>query len=67
MEKLGADPLRIYEIWKSSPWDSLAFDYDETDQVKRWLSILWNIFSFATTYMDLDEFNPNEWSVEKHG
>ncbi|MDQ1279807.1 MAG: isoleucyl-tRNA synthetase [Thermoproteota archaeon] len=65
MEKIGADPLRVYILWKSSPWDSLSFDYDETEQVKRWLSILWNIFSFATTYMNLDEFNPNELQIEK--
>ncbi len=65
IDKVGADPLRLYMLSKSSPWDSLAFDYDEIEQVKRQLSILWNILIFATTYMSLDEFNPNLWPAEK--
>jgi len=65
MDEVGADPLRLYELWKSSPWDSLAFDYDEIEQVKRQLSILWNMFIFATTYMDLDDFDPKLWTVDR--
>jgi len=65
MDKIGADPLRLYLLWKSTPWDSLAFDYDEADQIARWLSILWNVFSFASTYMDLDKFDPSRWAHER--
>lgn len=65
MQKVGVDPLRLYMLWKSPPWDALAFDYDEVGQIKRWLSILRNVFAFATTYMDLDEFDPERWTTEK--
>ncbi len=65
MQKVGTDPLRVYMLWKAQPWDSLAFDYDEVDQIKRWLSILWNVFTFATTYMELDDFKPNKWPLER--
>ena len=65
MKKVGVDPLRLYILWKSHPWDPLAFDYGEADQIKRWLSILWNVFSFSTTYMNLDEFDPKKWTLER--
>ena len=65
MKRVGVDPLRLYILWKSHPWDSLAFDFDEVDQTKRWLSILWNVFSFSTTYMNLDEFDPKKWTLER--
>jgi len=65
MDEVGADPLRLYELWKASPWDSLSFDYDEIEQVSRHLSILWNVFAFATTYMSLDDFTPEKWAVSK--
>ncbi len=65
MDKVGADSLRLYELWKSAPWDSLAFDYDEVEQIKRQLTILWNIFVFATTYMSLDEFNSKRWTPSR--
>ena len=65
METVGADSLRLYLLWKSPPWDSLSFDNDEVERVKRWLSILWNVFSFATTYMELDGFDPKVWSIDK--
>lgn len=61
MQRVGTDPLRIYMLWKAQPWDSLAFDPDEIDQVKRWLSILWNVFAFATMYMVMDGFEPARW------
>ncbi|MFQ6076808.1 MAG: class I tRNA ligase family protein, partial [Candidatus Bathyarchaeia archaeon] len=69
MQRVGTDPLRVYMLWKAQPWDSLAFDQDEIDQVKRWLSILWNVFAFATVYMDMDGFDPERWNprnLRKH-
>ncbi|RLG92167.1 MAG: isoleucine--tRNA ligase [Candidatus Hecatellales archaeon] len=60
----GADVLRAYLIWKAAPEDTLHFDLDELKQIKRILSIIWNVYTFATTYMVLDEFNPKEWSLK---
>jgi len=64
MDRVGTDPFRMYMLWKASPWDPLAFDYDELGQITRWLTILWNVFGFATTYMDLDGFDPKRWSTD---
>ena len=65
MKRVGIDPLRLYLLWKAHPWDSLSFDYRGLDQIRRWLSILWNVFSFSTTYMSLDRFNPKKWTLER--
>ena len=29
------------------------------------MNILWNVYVFASTYMNLDKFNPSKWSLEK--
>ncbi|MFH1328545.1 MAG: isoleucine--tRNA ligase [Candidatus Bathyarchaeota archaeon] len=61
----GVDVIRAYLLWKVAPEDTLAFDYDELGQIKRTLGILWNIFTFANTYMTLDSFKPEELTPEK--
>ena len=65
LQVYGADILRAYLIWKSSPEATLAFDPEELNQIKRMLSIIWNVFTFATTYMILDNFKPSDWPIEK--
>ncbi|MEM4682668.1 MAG: isoleucine--tRNA ligase [Ignisphaera sp.] len=57
MERSGADPLRLYLLSKSAPWDSINFDPDEVKDMKRILDILWNSVNFAKTYMDLDKWS----------
>jgi isoleucyl-tRNA synthetase len=64
-DKVGADPLRLYMLGKSAPWESLNFDLDEVEQITKSLAVLWNVFVFATTYMDLDGFDPKVWTLEK--
>jgi len=65
MEEYGADLLRIYLLTKAPPEDTLVFDPDDLEQIRRKLVILWNIFAFATTYMLLDNFKPEEWPLER--
>jgi len=60
MNLVGADLLRLYLIMKDHPWDALSFDYNDVEQLKRWISILWNVFVFSSTYMKLDSFNANK-------
>jgi len=61
----GADVVRAYLLGKAAPEDTLLFDWEELKQVKRNLTVVWNVFSFATTYMILDRFNPKDWPLEK--
>ena len=64
IEKYGADILRFYLLWACKPWDDLKFVWDELNNVKKMFNILWNVYVFSTTYMSLDNFNP-ETAKEK--
>ncbi|MEM3544664.1 MAG: isoleucine--tRNA ligase [Nitrososphaerota archaeon] len=69
IERFGADPLRLYLVSKSAPWDNMNFVPREVEQIIQELNILWNVFSFATTYFGIDGFNPEEidiYKVEKY-
>ncbi|WP_309491956.1 isoleucine--tRNA ligase [Candidatus Hecatella orcuttiae] len=61
----GADVTRFYLLGKAAPEDTLLFDVEELSQVKRVLNVVWNVFAFAVTYMQLDRFNPEDWPLEK--
>jgi len=65
LKSYGADIVRTYLLMKAAPEDVLLFDFDELKQVKRSLTVIWNVYSFAITYMLLDRFNPEEWPLEK--
>ncbi len=56
MEKNGADPLRLYLLTKAAPWDSINFDPDEVQEIRRQLDILWNSVNFALTYSSMDRW-----------
>ncbi|MDR1722277.1 MAG: isoleucine--tRNA ligase [Methanobrevibacter sp.] len=59
IEKYGADILRFYILWASKPWDDLKFVWEELNNIKKMFTILWNVYVFSTTYMSLDNFNPD--------
>ncbi|MBI2543107.1 MAG: isoleucine--tRNA ligase [Candidatus Aenigmarchaeota archaeon] len=58
LEKLGADILRLYYCWEVSPWEVQNFSFKTAEEIRRALNILWNSYSFFTTYVDSD-FNPS--------
>ena len=58
IEKYGADVLRFYLLWASKPWDDLKFVWEELLNINKMFNILWNVYVFATTYMSLDKFSP---------
>ncbi|RLF13159.1 MAG: isoleucine--tRNA ligase [Thermoprotei archaeon] len=60
MEREGVDPLRLYLTFKSAPWDSLNFDFDELKNTRRTLNTIFNVYKFAYTYMKLDKFKAHE-------
>jgi len=65
MERYGADPLRLYLVSKSAPWDNMNFVPKEVEEIIQELNILWNVFSFATTYFKIDHFKPEEINIYK--
>ena len=64
IEKYGADVLRFYLLWACKPWDDLKFVWDELNNVKKMFNIFWNVYVFSTTYMALDDFNPDNCILE---
>jgi isoleucyl-tRNA synthetase len=62
--KWGADSTRLYLLTKSAPWDTMSVDPDEISDARSILSILWNVVKFASTYMELDNFNPKVHRLE---
>ena len=62
--RYGTDALRLYLLGNSSPWEDFSFNWDGVKNAYRALSIFWNIYQFARTYMDLDKFNPENTDPE---
>jgi isoleucyl-tRNA synthetase len=65
IEKYGVDSLRFYLLVANSPWEDLPFSWDGVKNGNRTLNILWNIYRFSTTYMALDEFDPEKWTYRE--
>ncbi|MCS7125988.1 MAG: isoleucine--tRNA ligase [Aigarchaeota archaeon] len=65
IERFGADPLRLYLVSKSAPWDNMNFVHKEVEQIMQELNILWNVFSFASTYFEIDRFQPDNFTLQK--
>lgn len=62
--KYGRDALRLYELQRVV-WEDFRFSWEKLEEAWRNLQIVWNVYSFASTYMNLDGFQPTEWPVEK--
>ncbi|TMI60429.1 isoleucine--tRNA ligase, partial [Candidatus Bathyarchaeota archaeon] len=64
IEKHGRDALRFYTL-QTTVWDDFRFSWNAVETAARDLQIVWNVFSFATLYMNLDKFNPTKWARGK--
>lgn len=58
LEKLGSDILRLYYCWEVPPWEVQNFSFKTADEIRKALNILWNSYSFFTTYITKD-FKPS--------
>jgi len=61
MEKHGADALRWYLYTASAPGNARQFDEKHLGEVsRRFLSTLWNVYSFFVLYANIDDYKPGE-------
>jgi isoleucyl-tRNA synthetase len=61
LEHEGADATRWHFYTASAPWLPTRFsEKDVTETQRKFLSTLWNVYSFYVLYADLDKFNPIE-------
>jgi len=63
-QKYGIDALRFYLLVSNPPWDDLPFQMNELITANRTMNILWNVYVFTTTYMNMDDFDPSAVSYE---
>ncbi|RLE88080.1 MAG: isoleucine--tRNA ligase [Thermoprotei archaeon] len=59
------DVLRWY-LLRNTTWEDLRFSWRSLDQVFDDLNIVWNVYLFASTYMNLDRFEPDKHRLEDY-
>ncbi len=62
--KFGRDALRFYTL-QATVWEDFRFSWKAVEVAAKDLQVAWNVFSFATLYMNLDKFKPSQWTVRK--
>ncbi|MCY6370014.1 isoleucine--tRNA ligase [Clostridium ganghwense] len=62
LENEGADATRWHFYTASAPWLPTRFSEDDVKETQRkFLSTLWNVYSFYVLYAEIDQFNPLEY------
>ncbi len=62
--KFGRDALRLYTL-QTTVWDDFKFSWSAVEVAAKDLQVAWNVYSFATLYMNLDKFEPSKSTVRK--
>ena len=63
IEKFGAETLRMYCIKSTGPGEDMTFLWKDVEDTRRSLSILWNSYVFATTFMKAAGFKPKTTDI----
>ena len=59
IDKYGSDPVRLYMMTNSEPWDNLKFDPEGVAEVSRkFFGTLFNTYKFFAPYANVDGFDP---------
>ncbi len=57
VDRYGRDPFRIF-VLSATPWHDLKFSFKGLKLVRGKLNIVWNVYAFASTYMEgIDPFS----------
>ena len=60
---VGADATRWHFYTSSAPWLPTRFSIKDVEETQRkFLSTLWNVYSFYVLYAEIDKFNPLEYA-----
>ncbi len=63
LDAQGADATRWHFYTASAPWLPTRFSTDDVAEASRkFLSTLWNVYSFYVLYAELDNFNPLQYA-----
>ncbi len=62
IETQGADSTRWHFYTASAPWLPTRFSKDDVAEAQRkFLSTLWNVYSFYVLYAEIDDFDPTKY------
>ncbi len=65
LNKQGADAVRWYFFYNSSPWLPSRFSDDAVNEGQRkFMGTLWNTYAFYVLYGNIDNFNPNDYKLD---
>ena len=66
LDTVGADATRWHFYTSSAPWLPTRFSSKDVEETQRkFLSTLWNVYSFYVLYADIDHFNPLNYKDHK--
>ena len=66
LNSVGADATRWHFYTTSAPWLPTRFSSKDVEETQRkFLSTLWNVYSFYVLYADIDNFNPLNYKEYK--
>ena len=65
IEKYGADPMRLFLLSVNPQGEDMRFSWEEIEEMNRRLNILWNVFRFPIPYMEIDGFDPRDFTLEE--
>jgi len=65
LAKVGSDVFR-FGVLQNTVWEDLRFSWKLLEEAKRDLSVAWNVFVFASTYMNLDDYDPTKHGIEQY-
>ena len=66
LNSVGADATRWHFYTSSAPWLPTRFSIKDVEETQRkFLSTLWNVYSFYVLYAEIDKFNPLEYKDHK--
>lgn len=57
--RYGRDALRLY-VLTNTVWEDLRFSWKRIKEALADLNIVWNVYVFTSTYMNLDKFTPEK-------
>lgn len=64
IDQVGADSLRYYLIKSNAPWEDTAFQKDGPKNARKVLNTYWNVVNFASTYMIIDGYDPERFTMD---
>jgi len=65
LAKVGSDVFR-FGVLQNTVWEDLRFSWKLLEEAKRDLSVAWNVFVFASTYMNLDGYDPTKHRIDQY-